>query len=168
IAPQEIRERYFAVENEQVAGLNENGFTLIDDYPGLQPPPAGPETPVYLVLVLVPWLLCVSLFLGTFKTTSSPKRYRLMYSLGLIILIGAMLGQVALSVAGVFDELAARTVLAIFIDWLGTNRASSIATWLVSLLAIAACYRLAQSRFESAEIPAGPINSLLVDWAAKD
>jgi len=168
VPPHEIRERYFVVENEQVAGLKENEFTLLDDYPGLKPPPTGPETPVYLALVLVPWLLCVSLFLSTFKTTSSPGRYRLMYSLGLVILIGGMLGQVVLSVAGVFDDLAARTIFAIFIDWLGTNRASTIATWLVSLVAIAACYRFALSCFESCEIPAGPINSLLTDWAARD
>jgi hypothetical protein len=168
IPPGEIRDRYFVLENDRVVDLKEGGFTLLEDYPGLQPPSNGPETPIYMLLVLVPWLLFVALFVWSFKATSSIKTIRGMYWVGLGVLIGAMLSQVLLSVFGLFDELAARTILEVFIRRLGTGPVAWLMTWTISLLIILACYRFALAQFERAEIPAFPINCSLVDWGAED
>ena len=168
IPPDEIRDRYFIIENNRVVDLKQGGFTLLEDYPGLQPPTAGPETPIYMILVLVPWLLLVALFVRSFKATSTIKTIRGMYWVGLGVLIGAMLGQVTLSLFGLFDELAARTFLDVFIRSLGTSPISWLATWVVSLLVIFASYRFALKQFERAEIPAWPINCSMVDWGIED
>ncbi len=168
ISPDEIRDRYFVIENDRVVGLKEGGFTLLEDYPGLQPPTAGPETPIYMILVLVPWLLLVALFVRSFKASSSIKTIRGMYWVGLGVFLGGMLGQVALSLFGLFDELAARTFLDVFIRSLGTSPISWLMTWIVSLLVIFGSYRFALKQFERAEIPAWPVNCSLVDWGIED
>lgn len=168
IPPEEIRDRYFVVEDNQVTGLQAGGFALLEDYPGLQAPAAtGPETPVYMLLVLTPWLLLVALFLRSFRATSSIRFIRGVYWLGLGVLLGTLLLQGVLSVLGLFSPDAGRGFLAVFIRSLGASHFTVLATWGVSLVVIVASYRFALTQFERAEIPASPVNCSLVDWGTK-
>ena len=164
ILPEEIRDRYLVVEDSRVVGLQEGGFTLLEDYPGLQAPAAGPETPIYMVLVLVPWFLLVALFVRSFRATSSIRFIRGVYWAGLGVLLGALLLQVVLSLFGLFSPDAGRGFLDVSIRTLGASSFIELTTWVVSLVVIVASYRFALSQFERAEIPASPVNCSLVDW----
>ena len=168
IPPEEIRDRYFVVEDDRVVDLAKGGFTLLEDYPALRQPPTGPKAPVYMVLIMVPWLLLVSLFLGSFRATATKKNRTRRYMVGLLLLIGPMVAQALLAVFRVFDPEVGRTLLDVAILRLGIGPASWFVTWLVSLGVILACIWLAQSRFEEAEIPASPVDCSMIDWQMQD
>lgn len=182
IPPLELQKRYFVVENDQVVGLTSymrvgpgygvqrlsRGIPLLDDYPELEAPAGGPETPVYMAIVLIPWLLLSALFLRSFKATHSARFIRGVYWAGLAILILGLLSQVFLSVFGLFSPEAARGILNVFIRSLGTGPVAWPLTWVVAIVASSACYRLALHQFERAEIPTSPINCSLVDWGKEE
>jgi len=164
IPPAEIRDRYFVVENNRVVGLKEGGFTLLADYPDLEAPSGGPETPVYMVLVLVPSLLLTAFFVRSFRAHRSNKYIRGMYWIALAVLMGALVGQVVLSVLGIFDPEAGRGFLEVFIHRLGSTPLTLGLTWLISIGFIFGSYWLALVQFERAEIPASPVNCSLMDF----
>jgi hypothetical protein len=168
IPPEEIRDRYFVIENDRVVGLKNRGFTLLSDYPDLEAPSAGPETPIYMVLVLVPWLLLVALFVRSFRATHSNKYVRGIYWVGLGVLMGAMLGQIILSVLGLYSPAAGRGFLAVLVQSLGSTPLTPALTWLISLGAILGSYWIALAQFERAEIPASPVNCSLMDFGTED
>ena len=120
--------------------------------------------PVYLALVMVPGLLLIAFTAHSFRANRSNSYIRAMYWVGLGLLLGALIGQVLLDVFGVFDSEAARGFLAVFIQRLGTSPLSWILTWVVSLGAIVASYRVALAQFVKAEIPASPLNCSFIDF----
>ena len=168
IDPDEIRERYFEVEDGRVVGLTEGGFTLLDDYPDLRAPSLGPEAPIYIALVVVPALLLTGFFVRSFRATHTNSHIRSMYYVGLGILLVALIGQSILAAFGIFDPEAARGYLAVLIRLLGSSWWSTASTWLVSIAAIFASYRVALAAFEKAEIPASPVNCSLIDFSRVD
>jgi hypothetical protein len=168
IAPETIRSRYFLVESNRVVGLREGGFTPLADYPDLEAPPAGPETPIYLMLVLVPALLLMAVFVRSFRATHSNNYIRGIYWVTLGVLLGALIGQVVLSLFGIFNPEAGRGFLAVFVHQLGSTPLTSMTTWLICLGAILGSYWLALRQFEEAEIPASPIVCTLVDFSRTD
>ena len=117
-----------------------------------------------MVLVLVPWFLLVTLFVRSFRATSSIRFIRGVYWAGLGVLLGALLLQVVLSLFGLFSPDAGRGFLDVSIRTLGASSFIELTTWVVSLVVIVASYRFALSQFERAEIPASPVNCSLVDW----
>jgi hypothetical protein len=186
IPPDELRRRYFVVEDGRVVGLQQlrmidgeprhprsridtdEVFALLDDYPHLVRPALGPETPIYMVLVLVPWLVLTALFFRSLKATHSLKYVRRVYWIGLAIPMVAMLTLVLLSVFGILSPDAARAYLAAAIRSLGATPWLWLATWTSSLLIIGLSYWLALRQFERAEIPVSPINCSMVDWGKVD
>ena len=184
ISPAELRDRYFVVENNQVVGIQGSQESTADlgviepggrsssrpheDYPQLEAPPPGPETPVYMLLVLAPWLLLTALFMRSFKANHSSKYIRGIYWAGLAIPMLGLLSQVFLEIFGLYSHAAGQGFLAIFIRSLGTSPGSWLLTWMVAVATILACYWLALSRFQGAEIPTTPINCSLVDWGKVD
>lgn len=186
LSRKELQERYFVVENGELVTLRAfkeagniytpgykekwpvQGFPLLADYPDLVPPAKGPETPVYMVLVLVPWLLLTAFFLRSFKATHSNRYIRGIYWAGLAIPMLALLGQVILAAFAVFSPEVGRSFLAITIRSLGTTPQAFAAAWAICLGAIGAAYWLALRQFEKAEIPTSPINCSLVDWGKVD
>jgi len=186
IPPDELQDRYFVVEDGELVTLRAyreagniytpgyrekwpiQGFPLLEDYPDLVAPPKGPETSVFLALVLVPSLLLTAMFLGSFKATHSSKYIRGVYWAGLAIPMLGMLSQVFLAAFGFFSPEAGRGFLAILIRSLGTSPLFWASTWLVCLASVTASYWLALRRFERAEIPSSPINCSLVDWGTED
>ena len=183
ISPEVLQESYFVVENNRVVALKpelrrigpdsrvvrpREGLPLLEDYPELQAPPKGPETAVYLLLVLGPWFLLTAFFIHFFKATRSNRFIRGVYWAGLAIPMLGMLSNVLLSVFGLFSPAAGRGSLEIMIRSLGTSPSSWAATWLACLAAIGASYFLALRRFERAEIPTSAINCSLVDWGQED
>jgi hypothetical protein len=182
LPPDSLCDRYFVIEGGRIEGLTSSiqkapgygimrsasGIPLLDDYPDLQSPHKGPETPTYMALVLVPWFLLTALFLHSFKTTHSHRYIRGIYWVGLAIPMLGMLSNVLLSVFGLFSPEAGRGSLDIMIRSLGASPSSWAATWLACLAAIGASYFLAMKRFERAEIPSSGINCSLVDWGQED
>lgn len=168
IAPEAIRSRYFVVENNRVVGLREGGFALLADYPDLEAPPAGPETPIYLMLVLVPALLLMAVFVRSFRATHSNSYIRGIYWVTLGVLLGALIGQVVLSLFGIFNPEAGRGFLAVFIHRMGSTPLLFTMTWLISVGAILGSYWLALRQFEQAEIPAAPVNCTMMSFSGAD
>ena len=168
ISPDAIRTRYFVVENDRVVGLREGGFTPLADYPDLESPPAGPEAPIYLVLVLVPALLLIAVFVRSFRASHSNRYIRGIYWVTLGVLLGALIGQVVLSLFGIFNPEAGRGFLAVFVHRLGSTPLTSMTTWLISLGAILGSYWLALRQFEQAEIPAAPVNCTMMSFSGAD
>jgi len=183
IPPTDLRDRYFVVENDRVVALKPDllavepdyrvvrprqGLPLQEDYPDLLAPPKGPETAIYMLLVLVPWLLLTALFLRSFRADHSNRFIRGTYWAGLAIPMLGLLSQVFLSVFGLFSPAAGRGFLAIPIRSLGSNPASWLLTWIVAIAVTLACYRLALLQFEKAEIPTSPINCSLVNWGMEE
>ena len=136
IPPGELRDRYFVVENDQVVGLTSymhtgpgykvtarsRGIPLLEDYPALQVPPPGPETPIYMLFVLVPWLLLTALFLRSFRATHSIRYIRGIYWAGLAIPMLGLVSQVVLAVFGLFSpEAGARFWRSWFACWAPTR-----------------------------------------------
>jgi hypothetical protein len=165
---QTIRDRYFEVRNESVSGLKPGGFTLLDDYPDLEPPREGPEAPVLLFLVLAPWLLMTALFVRSFRATSSARRIRAVYWIALGVLLALMLGQVALALLGWYSPAASRGFIEILIRRLGDSTMGMVGSWGSSLALLGLGYRLARSQFVRAEIPQTPINCSFIDWERRD
>lgn len=168
IAPKTIRSRYFVVENNRVVGLREGGFALLADYPDLEAPPAVPETPIYLMLVMVPALLLMAVFVRSFRATHSNSYIRGIYWVTLGVLLGALIGQVVLSLFGIFNPEAGRGFLAVFIHRMGSTPLLFTMTWLISVGAILGSYWLALRQFEQAEIPAAPVNCTLMSFSGAD
>jgi hypothetical protein len=168
IAPEVIRERFFVIENNRVVGLESNEFNPLADYPEIKARSRGPETPVYLVLVMVPALLFTAFFVRSFRAEHSTAYIRGMYWVGLSVLLAILIGQSILAIFDVFDPDTGRGFLAVLIRQLGSSPLTSIVTWLVSFGLIAACYRIALAQFERAEIPARPINCSFMDFSKSD
>lgn len=186
IAPQELRDRYFVVEGDKVVGLQtsrsvaararEGGpraepadrFPLLEDFPDLRAPASGPETPIYMVFVLVPWFLLTALFFRALRATHSLKYVRRIYWVGLALPMLAMLAQVFLSVFRILSPDAGRAFLTVAIRSLGATPTLWVATWAICLVAIGLSYWLALRQFERSEIPVSPINCSLVDWGKVD
>jgi hypothetical protein len=164
----EILERYFEVEGDELVGLKGDRLTLLADYPELEAPPEGPGTPLYLVLIIVPWLLLLALFTRSFRATSSVKLIRWVYWAGLLALLVLLIAQFVLAIAGVYSPAAAHGFLEIFVRWLGSRPLLSLATWVAGLGTIFLAYGLAQAQFLRAELPASPIQCALIDWGRKD
>jgi hypothetical protein len=174
ISPDELRDRYFVVEQDQVVGLRSTLDTgneripLLADYPALETPAKGPETPVYMLLVLVPWLLLTALFLSSFRATHSNRYIRGIYWVGLAIPMLGSMSQVVLAVFGLFSPDAGRAFLEILVRMLGSNPATWLLTWVIAIAIVLVCYRLALRQFERAEIPTSPINCSLVNWGMEE
>ena len=186
IPPQELRERYFIVENDQLLDLAHYRqasedfrqgrlraatapiLPLFEDYPDLEIPTKGPETAVYMLLVLVPSLLLTAVFLRSFRADHSSRFIRGVYWAGLAIPMLGLLAQAFLSVFGLFSLEAARGFLEIPIRFLGSHPISWLLTWIVVAAAILASYWLALRQLLRAEIPASPINCSLVKWGTED
>lgn len=179
LPPATISDRYFEIENDKVSGVRqssraashqETGFarTLLADHPDLEPPDRGPETPVFLMLGLVPGLLLIGWIVRSFRAENSERFVRVRYWLALGVLLGALLVQVLLSIFGLLNTDAAIALLAMLIHRLGEDPLLRILTWLASLAAISFSYRVALRQFERAEIPPAPIRCTLVDWSQPD
>ena len=177
VAPEAIRDRIFEIEDDRVVGVatisgqaadaqsaGEQGISSLVEELDPEARSKGPEMPVYLALVMVPGLLLIAFTAHSFRANRSNSYIRAMYWVGLGLLLGALIGQVLLDVFGVFDSEAARGFLAVFIQRLGTSPLSWILTWVVSLGAIVASYRVALAQFVKAEIPASPLNCSFIDF----
>ena len=160
----EILGRYFEVEDDRIVGLEGPGLTLSADYPSLSPPPRGAETPVYLTLTLVPWLLLLTGFLRSLRATVSVGRIRGIYWIGLGVLLAALIGQVVLTITRVYSADAAYGLLTMLCFRLSASPLATAIAWIVCLTLVALTYRLALARFRLAELPVSPLQCSLVDW----
>ncbi len=126
------------------------------------------DTPFFLTIVLVPWLLLLALFARSFRATSSTRFVRGVYWAGLLALLAVLIGQLVIVYAGGYSPTVAHGFLEILVLKLGSHPLSSLAVWAASLAAIFFAYRLAQAQFARAELPTEPIQCALVDWGRGD
>ena len=164
IAPDEIQQRYFEVEGDRILALRGAGLTLAADYPALTPPRQAAATPFFMAVTIAPWLLLLAIFVRTFRGTSSIRVIRWVYWAFLLILLAVLIGQVIVTVAGLYRPDAAYGLLAICSLWLGSEPLLHAIAWLSTLVLIALCYALAEREFRRAELPASPLQCSLVDW----
>jgi hypothetical protein len=164
---EEIRDRYFEVEGEQLVGLATGGFTLAADYGPLVPPAGGPEFPVILLLVAPPWLLLLAVFLRTFRAGLGDRTRKAVFwsaAAGLVIL---MLGIAALMISGVFSPRLVRGFLEVLLRQVGDSPIRTLTVWTASLVATVAAYFVAQRQFLEAELPSKPTMFALIDWTGE-
>jgi hypothetical protein len=163
----EIRDRYFEVEGEQLAGLATGGFTLAADYGPLVPPAGGPEFPVILLLVAPPWLLLLAVFLRTFRAGLGDRARQAVFwsvAAGLVIL---MLGIAALMISGLFSPRIVRGFLEVMLRQVGDSPLQTISLWMVSLMTTVATYFVARRQFLEAELPPKATKFMLIDWTGE-
>jgi hypothetical protein len=164
---EEIRDRYFQVEGEQLVGLEEGGLTLAADYGPLEPPARGPEFPLVLLLTVPPWLLLVAVFLRTFRAGLGDRARQAVFwavAAGLVVL---MLGMAALMISGLFSPPIVRGFLEVMLRQVGASPIRTIMLWAASLLATAAAYFVAKRQFLRAELPPKATKFALIDWTGE-
>lgn len=168
VPPDEILTRYFAVENDRPVGLRGRGLTLLADHPDLEAPRPGPELPVYVALVALPWLLVTAAFFRAFRAPSSDRRVKRFYWGILTILLALMLGQGFAWILGWYNLEGVSAVLGIAIRRLGESAATVALTWVAATALLIAGYLLALAHYRRAELPATPIRLQLIDFATGD
>jgi hypothetical protein len=161
----DILERYFVVENDRPVAVRGGNLTLLEDYPELAAPDDGPESPVYLALIVVPWLLFAAVFFRAFRAPASERRLKVAYWTIMGLLLAAVLAQAMGMILGLFDAEVASAILATWIRQLGESPVTIAVRWAVAVVSISAAYLVALHQYRRCEFPAQPIRLSLVDFA---
>ncbi|MGB6847920.1 MAG: hypothetical protein WBG05_06930 [Thermoanaerobaculia bacterium] len=164
---EEIRDRYFQVEGEQLVGLKAGGFTLAADYGPFEPPAAGPEFPFILLLVAPPFLLLTAIFLRTFRAGLGDRARQAAFWAVAAGLVVFMLGIAALMISGLFSPRIVRGVVEVMLRHIGESPVQLITVWVASLLATVGTYFVAQRQFLRAELPPKATKLALIDWTGE-
>ena len=164
IPPDEVLRRYFVVENDELVALKGTGL----DLPAEVSEPAAlrraAESPVYLSLTLVPWLLLLAGFVRSFRATASTRAIRGVYWIGLAALLAVLIGQVIAAVTRLYSPDAAYALLIIFCQRVSASPLATALAWLVCVGLVTLAYRLALAQFRRAELPVSPLQCSPVDW----
>jgi len=164
---EEIRDRYFQVEGEQLVGLEEGGFTLAADYGPLETPARGPEFPFVLLSVAPPWLLLVAVFLRTFRAGLGDGKRKAVFWTVAAGLVALMLGIGALMISGLISPSVIRGFFEVMLRQIGDSPIQTITVWAASLVATVTAYFVAQRQFLQAELPPKPTMFALIDWTGE-
>ena len=165
---EEIRDRYFEVEGEQLVGLEKRG---LHPRGRLRPPRTPCERPRISVLSCCWWLppgSCWSaVFLRTFRAGLGDRARQAVFwavAAGLVVL---MLGMAALMISGLFSPRIVRGFLEVILRQVGASPVQTITVWAASLVATAAAYFVAQRQFLAAELPPKATKFALIDWTGE-
>jgi len=165
IPHEEILERYFQVDADQVVGLKRGGLTLEEDYSNLGEPARHPQFLALMTLVLVPWFLLLTVFLKTFRANLSDRTRQVTFwsLVGLLLLL--MLGQVAMAVTGIASPDVLRGTMEVLLRQANSSTPASLTLAITCLALTIASYLLAQRQLVKAEIPMTPTKFALLDFS---
>ena len=165
IPHEEILERYFEVDGDQLVGLKRGGLTLKEDYPRLGKPAHQQQFLALMAFVLVPWFLLLAVFLRTFRADLSDRTRQVTFWCLLGLSLFFMLGQIAMAVAGIARPDILRGAMEVALRQADGSTPASLALVTVCLASMLASYLLAQRQLMKAEIPMTPTKFALVDFS---
>ena len=156
ISPQEIASAYLKERPDGSVGLKKDRLTLRADRPGLDPLRLGPVFPVMMTLAVVPFFLGLAVVLRFFRSGYS-ERFRK----GLLFaFIGLAVAVMLLQGIGMIGGFSAPWAFQVLVEMstrrIGASVLGVLATWFVSAVLLFLSYRVAESFFVRAELPATP------------
>lgn len=155
LPPETIRTRYLALDDSGRVVPREGGLPLRADNPGLREHDGGPVLAVVLGIIGVPYLLLLAASLALLRRRSDERaRMRVAYG-ALAVAVGGNLLYLGGGLVDAWDPDVHWAAVRILIHQASTAwPGGALLIWVVSLGALWACYRLAESRFARLEAPA--------------
>ena len=156
IAPEELQRRYLVEGQDGRAALAPGGFSLLRDYPDLQPPRRTPIVPLMIVLIGCPWLLMMAALFRPLAHVAHDAARPWLFPLILAPPFAISVLFVAGATADWIDLRAWSALCEILARWLGDALpGGSAMVWGLTLLLLAGSYILAQDGFRHVEAPVG-------------
>ena len=155
IPAEEIRERYLEAQGDEVV-LKTETLSLVGDFPGLEPLPAGPIFPFMLLTTVVLWLFAVAANARGYRAGVSSRGRTLRWMWFLPIVLGFILAMFALAVTDIMEPWALTALIEIPFRDLAGEVGKTVGFWLFTLFLLFFSYRLAERSFVGAELPQKP------------
>jgi hypothetical protein len=155
IPSEEIKSRYLELDADGRAVLRGESLSLRRDYPHLSELGRGPQFPVVLMLVGLPWMLIVTVYMGSFRATISDGK-RKVFLIGLMMLVLA----VYLVLYGIFftgrDRLFTGFVEILIRVASRSFPGAGVAIWILCAVLLYIGFKIAEHQFRRCEIPPKP------------
>jgi hypothetical protein len=153
IPAEDIKNKYFVIEENRVTGLKEGGLTLQKDYPELERKGGGPFFPVFFMLMGWVWMIMIYLYMITFRA-GVQERTRIAVFISLMV--ASFLLHFA-PYAGAMGKIINLNAFIGFSSVLLRNLTEAlpggaVSIWIICVLLFLAAYRLARAQFERTEI----------------
>jgi len=156
LSPDEVSERYLAVDSRGRVVPKTGELTLAADHPDWRVRPHGPVFPVMMLLVCVPWLLAMSFYLRTLRPGYSEGRRKSAFWWGMIVLMGLHVSQFAALFTNTLDHWVLSGVSMVVVREMSERLpGGSVTVWVLCGLVIYGFYRMAESRFLRVESSPG-------------
>jgi hypothetical protein len=154
IPPDELRDRYLAIDDDGNVDLKGESLTLQEDYPHLTPRSEGPIFPLLMLLALLLFFLAAPIYFTTFRATVRDSRRKGVFFALLAAILVVHLAQYAL-IASRFTHL--RVAKGFFLILARHLEAAlpggTFGVWVAAGLVLFGAYWAVQSRFQRIEIP---------------
>jgi hypothetical protein len=155
VAPEEIRERYLDVDPEgKVVPRQAGGLSLLQDYPGWEARPERSQFPFVITEVGLIYFLMAVFYFRFFRATVTDRTRKLVFFglLGLALILH--LAPFVLFITRWIRPLVAIGLTQGLINWSAeTLPGGAAASWVLAVLLLIVCYRLAESSFRRIEVP---------------
>lgn len=165
IPHEEILERYFEVDADQVVGLKSGGLTLEEDYSNLGEPAAQQQFLALMTFVLVPWFLLLAVFLRTFRADLSDRTRQVTFGSLLGLPMALMVGLLVMAATGFARPDVLGGILEVLLGQATSSTPGALTLAIVCIALVAVSYLLAQRQFVKAEIPMTPTKFALLDFS---
>ena len=165
IPHEEILERYFEVDGDQLVGLKRGGLTLKEDFADLGKPARQHQFLALMALVVVPWFLLLGVFLRTFRADLSDRTRQVTFGSLLGLPMALMVGQLVMAATGFARPDVLRGAMEVTLRQANGSTPASLALVIVCLASMLASYLLAQRQLVKAEIPMTPTKFALLDFS---
>jgi hypothetical protein len=154
---EEIKYRYLKLDSDGKVVLRGDGLSLREDYPHLVELGRGPQFPVILLLVGLPWMLLVSVYMRSFRATiSDGKRKAFLIGLMMLVLV-VHLGQYGLFVSGLTgDRLFTGFIEILIREAIESFPGAGVAIWIACVVLLYFGFKIAEHQFRRIEIPTKP------------
>jgi hypothetical protein len=163
IPPDEIQARYLSERSDGTVAPAAGGITLQEDYPGLHATGGAVYFPWLMAEVVVLWALLMAGSMLFLRNGVSARRRKVMAWVFIAIPLILWMLDMYLEAFGISAPMARNTLFIELSRAAGATVTGTAATWLVSALVAWGAYRLAERRFERAELDATPPGACAID-----
>jgi hypothetical protein len=162
IPASQIQKRYLVAKADGSVQVRAEGFTLLQDYPGLKPIIWPQTAPVMILLIGLPWLLCLALALHRRYAQVSAPHKPWGYYVFVVLLALFALGNLWAYSAGYTKEWKLSALTQILIRKLSIALPGGVLSqWGIVIVLLGGAYVLAQARFERIEAPTRQTSNLV-------
>jgi hypothetical protein len=157
IPSEEIRSRYLELDADGRVVLRGESLSLQRDYPHLSELGRGPQFPVMLMLVGLPWMLIVTVYMWSFRATISDGKRKAFLIVLMMLVLAVYLVQYGLFFAGSTRGRLFTGFIEILIrDASQSFPGAGVAIWIACVALLYAGFKIAERRFHRIEIPTKP------------